>query len=65
MAVVPNSKVNLATNIRDVLNGAGGSVTNDVLTFFTESAKINKWAKYKPVPLKANFAQDFDSSAFP
>lgn len=49
MAVIPNSNVNLATNIRDVLNAAGGSVNNNVISFFSASAKINKYSKYKPV----------------
>ena len=49
MAIVPNTDVNLAGNIRDVLNAAGGSVTNEVITFFQTRANINKWAKYKPV----------------
>lgn len=48
MAVVPDTDVNLAGNIRDVLNAAGGSVTNEVITFFQTRANINKWAKYKP-----------------
>lgn len=55
MAVIPNSNINLATNIRDVLNAAGGSVTNEVITFFKPEAKINKWAKYKPVNYPVNF----------
>ena len=33
MAIVPDSNVNLAVNVRDVLNAAGGSVTNEVITF--------------------------------
>lgn len=49
MAVIPNSNVNLATNIRDVLNAAGGNVTNEVITFFKPEANINKWSKHKPV----------------
>lgn len=49
MAVIPNTNVNLATNVRDVLNSAGGSVGNALTSFFSASAKLNKWAKYKPV----------------
>lgn len=56
MAIVPDSNVNLATNIRNVLNAAGGNVTDDCLTFFQERANINKWAKYKPV----SFHKDFE-----
>lgn len=48
MAVIPDTNVNLATNIRDVLNAAGGSVGNNVTSFFKTEAKINKWARYKP-----------------
>lgn len=49
MAVIPDTNINLATNIRDVLNAAGGSVNNNVGSFFSASAKINKYSKYKPV----------------
>lgn len=48
MAIIPDSNVNLASNVRDVLNGAGGSVGNGLTSFFTAAAKINKWAKFKP-----------------
>ena len=56
MAVIPNTNVNLATNVRDVLSGAGGSVSNDTTSFFKTAAKINKWAKYKP----ESYEKDFD-----
>lgn len=49
MATVPNTNVNLATNVRDVLNSAGGSVSNDLTSFFKPAAKLNMWSKYKPV----------------
>lgn len=55
MAVIPNTNVNLATNVRDVLNSEGGSVSNALTTFFSASAKINKWAKYKPESYKKDF----------
>lgn len=56
MAVIPeNSSINLATQIRDVLNNAGGSCTNDTITFFTQG-NINKWAKKKPI----SYPKDFD-----
>lgn len=48
MAVIPNTNINLATNVRDVLNAAGGSVGNELTTFFSAAANIDKWAKYKP-----------------
>lgn len=56
MAIIPNTNVNLATNVRDVLNSAGGSVSNALTSFFSASAKINKWAKFKP----ESYAKDFD-----
>ena len=49
MAIVPNTDVNLAVNVRDVLNSAWGNVTNEVITFFQTRANINEWDKYKPV----------------
>lgn len=50
MAVIPNSNVNLATNIRDILNAAGGNVNDNTISFFQPTAKINKWSAHKPVP---------------
>lgn len=63
MAIIPNTDVNLAANIRDVLNVAGGNVTYEVITFFQEMAKLNKWAKHKPYRKATNF--DIDLSADP
>lgn len=55
MAVIGTSNINVQ-DIGSVLNEAGGSVNiNQPLTFFTESAKINKWAKYKPVDVDNDF----------
>ena len=51
------------SDIRDTLNSAGGSVTNDVASAFKTTANINKWSRHKPVKLAVNFCQDFDSSA--
>lgn len=63
MAVIPKSNINLATNIGQVLNSAGGSVNqNQPLTFFQSAAKINPWSKRKPVPLTADFCQDISTS---
>lgn len=45
-----------AEDIRDTLNANGGSVSNDLLTFFSTSAKVNKWARYKP----EDYEKDFD-----
>lgn len=52
--VIPSSNV-LVADIRDTLNEAGGSVTNDLVTFFQPSAKTNVWAKYKPFRHKIDF----------
>lgn len=65
MAIIVESSVDLATKVRDVLNGAGGSVTNDLRTFFSSSAKLNMWAKYKPVVIsKVPFINLWDNSAY-
>lgn len=63
MATVPTTNVNLATHVRDVLNAAGGSVSNDIASFFKAAAKINPWSKHKPVVLAQDFCQDYDSGA--
>lgn len=42
-------------DIRDTLNANGGSVSNNTLSFFTESANINWSSKYKPVRYPADF----------
>ena len=47
--------INLATQVREVLNAAGGSVGNDITTFFKPAAKLNMWSKYKPVVSKELF----------
>ena len=50
MAVIKDNNINLSTDIGQVLNAAGGSVNqNQPVTYFSESAKINKYSKYKPV----------------
>ena len=60
--IIPNTDINLATEVRDVLNGAGGKVGNDIMSFFTPDANINYWNKHKPLPLSVDFCQDFDKS---
>lgn len=58
MAVVGESNINLATEIGEVLNSAGGSVdVNNPVSYFN-SESINKWAKYKPIA----YAQDYFTS---
>ena len=49
MAIIPDSNVNLASKVRDVLNGAGGSVGNNVTSFFSADAIKAVFSKYKPV----------------
>lgn len=56
--IIPNTDVNLATEVRDVLNTNGGSVSNDITTFFKQSANINKWAKFKPESFEIDFDLD-------
>lgn len=61
MAKIP--KTNITTDIvRDTLNGAGGSVTNAMGTFYSSSANINPSSKHKPVRRKLDFCQDYDSN---
>lgn len=50
MAVIKDNSIYLATDIAQVLNAAGGSVDiNQPETYFSESAKINKYSKEKPM----------------
>ena len=68
LTVIPTTDVKL-NDVRDTLNVNGGSVNNDLSTFFTDgtqprqkysgnppvlvtyypNAKINRWAKSKPI----------------
>lgn len=55
MAVIKDNYIDLAADIAQVLNAAGGSVNqNEPLTYFRPAAKLNKWAKYKPVSYAQN-----------
>lgn len=51
MAVVPKTNINLATHIRDAINEAGGSATNEVITFFNKK-NINPYSLEKPMSVK-------------
>jgi hypothetical protein len=65
MATIPETSVDLASEVKNVLSGAGGSVSNDLRSFFTTSANINMWSKYKPVVIKdVNFINLWDNSAY-
>lgn len=48
MATVGTTNVT-ASAVQTVLENAGGSVTDNLTSFFTTNAKINMWSKYKPV----------------
>lgn len=58
--ILPTENLKTA-DIRDTLNANGGNVSNVIYTFFTPSANINMWSKYKPVPLTEDFP-DFESN---
>lgn len=60
MAVIPTSGVTMAT-VRDTLASYGGTVSNNLSSFFTTSAKINMWSKHKPVILAKDFCQDISA----
>lgn len=46
--IIPSTSVSMA-DIRDTLNANKGNVTNVLGSFFTEDAKIYKWARHKPL----------------
>lgn len=59
--IIPSTNVTMV-DIRDTLNDAGGVVDNNLVSFFSASAKINKWAKYKPTKYYGlNFATGNES----
>lgn len=61
MAVIPESQVNLQSNIGRILLDAGGIVDiDDALTYFKKDANINIFSRKKPVPRKGLYFQDFD-----
>ena len=50
MAIVPNTDVDLSSEVGAVLRDAGGSVNiNYAPSYFTADARINKFSKRKPV----------------
>lgn len=62
MAVISETNVTMSS-IRDTLNAAGGSVGNNLESFFTEEAKINKWARFKPESYPKDFNLTKDERA--
>ena len=58
--IIPYTNVNLATKVRDILNEAGGKVNNNLISFFSPEAKLNKWSKHKPVKYSNPFPLDED-----
>lgn len=57
---IPSTSVSMDT-IKQTLTDYGGSVSNDLLTFFTSGANINKWSKWKPIAIPADFVDSEDS----
>lgn len=45
------------SDVRDTLNANGGSVNNNMASLYSESAKINRWSKYKPVTYYKDFPE--------
>lgn len=54
---IPSTSVSI-DSIKQTLADYGGSVSNDLLSFFTANAKINRWSKWKPIPIPADFVDD-------
>ena len=55
--IIPNTDINLATEVGLALNGSGGNVTNDVTTFFKPQANIRMFAQNKPFIYPADFLE--------
>lgn len=58
--IIPSSNV-LMIDIRDTLNANGGSVGNELTTFFTDDAGINQWSFRKPYSSTADMFKLTDS----
>lgn len=56
--IIPSQNVNFS-DVRDTLAAGGGSVNNTMSSLFAEAAKINKWAKYKPVAYPQPFTDNY------
>ena len=52
--ILPEGNLSM-DDVRDTLNANGGSVGNELLSYFTTNAKINKWASFKPESYPKNF----------
>ena len=62
MAQIGSTSVSMDT-IKSELTRGGGSVSNDLLTFFATGAKINPWSQYKPIDIPSDFV-DIPSSTW-
>ena len=54
---LPNKNLK-GSDIRDTLNSGGGVVNNNTNTWFSKTANINMWSRYKPVPWDIDFLDD-------
>ena len=63
MARVSLTNVSMS-EIRDVLNAAGGSVDNTLGSFFKAAARINRWALYKPIAGGSDFYTTTEFEAY-
>lgn len=57
--ILPKTNVTM-DDVKDTLNANKGNVTNVLGTFFSEQARINRWALYKPVKGGADFFDTTD-----
>lgn len=63
MAQIGTTSVSMDT-IKSELTSGGGSVSNDLLTFFASGAKINPWSQYKPIHIANKDFVDLGDSAW-
>lgn len=68
MAIVPDTDVDLSSEVGAVLRDAGGSVNiNYAPSYFTADARINKFSKRKPVRYRKDFGMsdsDFNDARY-
>ena len=63
MAQIGATSVSMDTIKSELISG-GGSVSNDLLTFFSTNAKINPWSQYKPIHIASKDFVDLGDSAW-
>ena len=58
---IPSSSVTMDTIKQTLIDYGGTNISNDLLSFFTSNAKINRLSKWKPIAIPADFVDSEDT----